>query len=94
MRDIRDQCSCNTKLRISAPDNTTIAAGAMLPENLHVNCFCYLRRRKCYSDEKSRRWLVYHEQKWQINRWYRAREIQLSGYSFTRMCLKEIMRIS
>lgn len=46
--------TCNTKLRVSAPDNTTIAAGAAIAENLHVNCFLYSWRRKCYSDEKSR----------------------------------------
>lgn len=54
---IRVMCSwpmftCNPKLHVSAPDNTTIA-DAVVAENLHVNC-SFIRRRKCYSDEKSR----------------------------------------
>lgn len=46
--------ACNTKLRVSAPDNTTIAAGAVAEICMSIAFLSPTARRKCYSNEKSR----------------------------------------
>lgn len=53
---------CNRKLRVSAPDNTTIVAGVVITENLHVNSI--LDGGNVIAMKRIVQRLVYHEQKW------------------------------